>query len=250
MYPLHRLTWPNRRWIVKTLSDNFIHTMKVDWAAGLMRGSVVVPPLLYHWLDDLTEEETMPTAERNEDLLPPLIEWCRALATVQAFAPEAIIAGGSLRDLNTGVVVKDLDIFIQYFDGLEDKLIEVYGKDNIRMLSQASEEDYDGIDGTVMGGVYEVKSEHCDIPVQIISLVKFVSAQKQLDRFDIGLCMLAHDGIRYKGETKKFFTDLHDKTMTIYVDGEDEWGWVNKGLKHAQRLLLKYPEYQIQIEER
>lgn len=194
----------------------------------------------------------------TQDLLPPLIEWCKALQEVKSFAKEAIIAGGALRDLNTDAVVKDLDIFIQYFDGLEDKLIEVYGKDNIRMLSQASEEDYDGIDGTMMGGVYEVKSEHCDIPVQIISLVKFVSAQKQLDRFDIGLCMLCHDGIRYLTDPWRFFQDKNEETMTIYVKAEygvsmygfELFEWINKALKHAQRLLKKYPNYKIQIKER
>src|SRR5690348_12463644 len=40
-------------------------------------------------------------------------EWREALRRVQLYFPEAVIAGGALRDLFTGRQVKDIDVFVE-----------------------------------------------------------------------------------------------------------------------------------------
>jgi hypothetical protein len=38
-------------------------------------------------------------------------------------------------------------------------------------------------------------------------------------------------------------------TISVDDDGSVPTEWVNRSLKHAQRLLKKYPEYQIRLED-
>ena len=179
--------------------------------------------------------------KNKQDLLPPLKEWCEALRDVHTFAPEAIIAGGALRDLNTGVKVKDIDIFLQYTDKLYEELCNMFGEENISALNEFSEEQYETLN-CMMGGVWEIKTKYTSTPVQIISIMDFGGPKKQMKRFDIGLCKLCHDGVQYKTDPEEFFTDLEEKTFTIYCQDMDV-KWVNRSLKHAHRLGKKYPDY-------
>ena len=184
-------------------------------------------------------------------MIDPKLEWVEVLVKIQQHYPEAVIAGGALRDLQSGVPVKDLDIFVQYDDDLYDNLVELFSlkEDKIINLDKLSEDQYETLE-CVLGGIYTMDGV-LSIPVQVIGIQKFTSATKQLDKFDIDLCKLAHDGVEWTiGD--KYHSDVHAKTMTIGISDElfekFDTKYINSAMKHAQRLLAKYPDYQIRFE--
>jgi len=119
--------------------------------------------------------------------------WCDALAAIQQVRPDAVLAGGCLRDLDNGRPVKDLDIFVRgcgvdELESLADKL----GGAGLDCAEVDTDSLYPVGDLTDLTGFFEVRFAGIAQPVQMI-MVEWDTAHI-VDRFDYGICRIAFDG--------------------------------------------------------
>jgi hypothetical protein len=122
-------------------------------------------------------------------------EWCRKLNELQELDPEAILAGGAIRDLYCGVKVKDLDFFTTHIPSWPKQKGE-------------SDIDYEG-----MQYVNAVLSFNWELPLNVI-LINKVSNLDLLHSFDFGLCQIGFDG-KSIIKTDAFLWDFKYNLMTL-----------------------------------
>jgi hypothetical protein len=212
-------------------------------------------------------------------------EWKKFLATVQTFFPDAIIAGGALRDLIAEKPVKDVDIFISDLDmnadilndGLLDKLATALG---IKVLSKGDKPDRDYVmidedfkalkneafDGKVAQAI--TSSEYVDSDsvrsvyesfINYIVTVKYNSVLYQLifveaptkqyvyNDFDFGLCKIFFDGNKLT-ITEEFWYDLENKQITFA--GKFSVGQAMHTLfVHRENIIKKFPGWKVVIDD-
>lgn len=120
--------------------------------------------------------------------------WKAALAAVQTIAPEAVIAGGCLRDLDNGVPIKDIDIFVngRFERDLNHLLKRLRNFDSFSCQDYDPEDLYPVGDGNDVVGYFEAMYDDCLYPLQII-MVNFDCA-KITERCDYGICRISFDG--------------------------------------------------------
>jgi hypothetical protein len=144
------------------------------------------------------------------DLAIP-ITWKGALAIVKRAAPEAVMAGGCLRDLDNGRPVKDIDIFVECrtrrraeaLDGLRNRLVAM----GIDCDEVDQEKVYPVGHGNDVVGFFEARFEGLSIPVQVIMIDVTPPSRlpcgddldddvvaRVLGRIDYGICRIAFDG--------------------------------------------------------
>ena len=141
--------------------------------------------------------------------------WRQILEKIQMEHPHAVLAGGALRDLDHGVKVKDLDIFIACGDDEEAAgLNELLGG---KEVEQPELQWYpESMREVVLVSDYDHKVNKLevdiDIPVQFIMCNWRVD--KILSRFDYAICRIGYDGrkIFYEDDYDK---DKAEKTMTL-----------------------------------
>ena len=141
-------------------------------------------------------------------------EYKKALAFVKAKCPEAVIAGGCLRDLHTGKEVKDIDIFViaQLGDAPE-----LFGGEAV------SSEEFDDYDG--QGDIHYVENIELDgveYPVQIIHLYQDERLdadflKRAVERVDLGFCQVGFDGLTFYS-TDLYVDDMKNKTIHVNPD--------------------------------
>jgi len=159
-------------------------------------------------------------------------KWKEILSKVQTISPDAIIAGGALRDLDNGKPIKDLDIFVPLT--ADFSLGSFYNIFGVREIDESSNaEEYQN--NEEVWGVYVYNLPDFDIPVNIIVCTpneNFVN--HQLERFDIGICKIAYNGkevIRHHW----YNIDKEAKSLCIY-----NTLWLDSSLKRLNRLGEKY----------
>lgn len=165
------------------------------------------------------------------------------LSSIHPFAPEVHIAGGAVRDLILNRPVKDIDLFVKASSfGAVRSMIEVH-----RTITDLKGSEYFDWDPTI-AVVAEFEALGLT-PVNIIGLsVDNLTIDKNLQRFDLGLCRVAHDctGIIY---TPEFWHDVDRKQFTVRAcRNETQYGHM---LRRYGRLKAKYdwplvspPEFQ------
>lgn len=166
--------------------------------------------------------------------------WQDVLRSIQdAGFPEAIIAGGALRDLDHGVEIKDVDIFVK--DRGEETytmLCRAFGYEGERVHS-ASLAEYRSANSEIVE-VYEFYPGDAP-PYQVIVTGDHGGdfMQHQLDRFDIGLCRVAYNGRRVE-YTSPY---CHDKALKLLrlISPMNE----AQSIERLHRIGNKYPEHKL-----
>jgi hypothetical protein len=167
--------------------------------------------------------------------------WKQLLADIQKVAPEAVLAGGALRDLDHGLPAKDLDVFIAAGSGNEaeglnelmgghpmtDPEIQMY-PDNMPEIQLVADHDPER----------EKFNNLTGLPLQFI----YINWQTHniIKRFDYGLCQIMYDG-RELRTSEQYDTDKQEKTMTLLrCDNEFALG---RSVERFARWKPRYPDH-------
>lgn len=180
-------------------------------------------------------------------------EWVGTLKLVQTLFPEAVLAGGALRDLDNKKPVKDIDIFVTHSDNVENRLRVIFGDEEVRCELPETIASY-----VMENPPRDVRSiYHCGqtvsgVAIQVITLQldKPFSLETVIERLDIGLCQIGTDGAygtdHGNGDptvsvsmTLDYLNDVSDKKFTIMVDSVHR----DRSLARIERLSKKYPEW-------
>ena len=177
------------------------------------------------------------------------------LSTVREYAPEAVIAGGYLRDLTLGVPHVDLDIVVRAREhgdalGLESDLEHFAGfelEDSCDLTEEKLEAYRKHFGGDLVGvSTFRVGDEK----VQVVALDAFESlegddfAERVLDRIDFGACRIAFDGERVIERPEARHDFVHG-TFTLYRarDGAA----VLNSVARFMRWRVRYPRATFEI---
>jgi hypothetical protein len=166
-------------------------------------------------------------------------EWTDALLTVQSVIPEAILAGGALRDLILGGEVKDLDVFVpadpqRRLENLFEVLQFRHGWRQITTIPA-------GYVGTMRDEVayvagYRVPS--MDTEVQIIALKQMETAGDAVRRMDFGACQIGMLSPTHFVWTDEAFLDLSSRRITMLPPADEVQS--GRSLLRADRFRQKY----------
>lgn len=164
-------------------------------------------------------------------------EWKKVLHSVQELFPQAVIAGGALRDLWHGKPAKDVDIFIPIKEdgGLyEDEILSIdpYAeKIAASVYGQAGNAATPGFRNiyviwrlTIEGVIYEcifIEDRGEDV----------------IDVFDLSIAQIAFDGNSVR-TTANFNRTIFDKVIRVCNVNRSD-----RQTKRMERVLSKYPEY-------
>lgn len=122
-------------------------------------------------------------------------KWCELLAEVRALDPNAIIAGGAIRDLFYGVEYKDIDFFTT--------TIPQWG-----LLEQGF--DYEGMKYVQAVGAMTKD----DMNVNFIIIEPNITNMALIESFDFGICQIAFDGSKII-KSSAFDWDFKHNVMTM-----------------------------------
>jgi hypothetical protein len=164
--------------------------------------------------------------------------------------PEAIVAGGALRDYDNGLAdqVKDIDVFVMDRPTYLNDLNAAF-RDWKHRLSVpehvAVYMDFEGVRvvqeftcpyfiDTGRGGIYSPP------PVQVIVMSRPVEPQATIERHDFGICQIGYDG-KTVYTTEAYETDKRNQTFTL-VRCRDDRDFL-RSLKRFARLSTKYPQW-------
>jgi hypothetical protein len=171
--------------------------------------------------------------------------WRSALASVQLTFPDAVIAGGCLRDREQGVKVKDIDIFISttnpgsYGAG---SIVSRLERDGWADVALNGDESY-GRDVMARGitAVVDLKYPGCP-PLQLIAMKQF-----KLEEIDFGICQIMFDGKRIV-RLPDYHYDLAAKQFRIIPKMTD--ALFVRSLGRWARLKEKYPAWTLHLGSR
>ena len=169
----------------------------------------------------------------NVELLPATIPaaWLNILRKVRGVYPEAILAGGAMRDLTVrGITMpKDLDIFVPWVAHEFSAGWDEIGDAQCRILDDLiphlgagrrlieGDEDYENDPAMEVWDVFEFPGTP---KVQIIALnPEGFSVDRVLSRMDFGICQIGTDAAS-AFKTDAFYQDLTNQTLTYMRDGE------------------------------
>ena len=178
------------------------------------------------------------------------------LSKIQKTIPEAIIAGGAIRDLCHGKTVKDVDIYVpcettSTKDSLcafeEDFWGEIFSFNNPDdYIEQAgdSDESYEGKNH--IGIVWEIQSEGVLYNIILVDINPIEYVEKY---FDIGLCKAYFDGKRFR-LTADFINDSKNKTLTVVVNNIKQGEFEHMMEWHVAKLQRKYKDHTVVVPEK
>jgi hypothetical protein len=210
-----------------------------------------------------------PAAENKRLIAALPEEWLKVLKELRRSAPEAMIAGGALRDTYNGAKVKDVDIFMgsrmfakNYILGafkragvtvFEQKVSAGYGTVSRKVVKgHAGKQFNKGNDGaeswTIIAGKsrteYNIVLLKGDYGSEIRGLGNDTSRKgamhvmdKIIRQFDIGLCQIATNG-EYICKTPEYDADVNEKKLTLTRPN-------HSSRDHLMRIAEKYPEHKL-----
>ena len=167
--------------------------------------------------------------------------WTELLTKVQAVSPQAIIAGGCLRDLYHDKPIADIDLFVPaWYINLVGDMIQ----EERNTLSKTIHEAY----FTFNPDVREVRYYEGDgmIPVNIVGVEGECTLDVQLDRFDFDICRIGYDGKELR-VSDAFLQDSSDYTFTLRGDQTPDQQ--RHSLQRFLRIGEKYQGYKLVIEQ-
>lgn len=158
----------------------------------------------------------------------------KALTNVQKHYPDALIAGGFLRDMATERTPKDIDIFIPY------QVLPVG-------FPLAPELSTDGLaeycNGTDVACVWDLRGY--ELPVQVIMLQPYLDTVERVKNHDFGICQIWWHGQGVAEYTPEFIQDLRAKTFTlIHCEDNKEY---RRSIRRWYRLSEKYEGWALVI---
>lgn len=160
-----------------------------------------------------------------------------ALCRVHDHVPEALVAGGCLRDTLLGRPVNDVDIFVPYG---KERLAALAIEGTHPVLTKSIPEPYFTFNSDVRSVDYYAGSDG-ELPINIIGVSEGTCTPwQQLERFDFGICRVAFDGERLWKDLS-FDRDARDRTFTLMVSQTDDQR--DYSMQRYERLLKKYPTW-------
>ena len=190
--------------------------------------------------------------------IPPL--WKEILTKVREIYPEAIIAGGSLRDLDHGKEPKDIDIFVEDLDRpsvihkpdivhpvVNDRNIWARALEAVGVVPKAraklTEAGFALTDHTTFyfhqGADRVWKTIYKDMPVEIVEMKGAYTPWSVLNRFDFGLNRIAWDGENFY-VSDYYIIDKENKCVTMRASYNESHFKFLRDEKYEKRLKLKY----------
>ena len=167
--------------------------------------------------------------------------------------PEAVIAGGALRDLDNGREIKDVDIFVQDQPGVKAKLDAVFGTQGVSLVPEFvlayCEFNEEVID------VFDYGTDAVDFdtllsppPYQVIVLSSLYDPFQAMERFDLGITQIAFDGTRMFVHPN-YTRDKEQKRMTLVrCESSNDWErterrWKRHSKKYEHWAFVTPAEY-------
>lgn len=166
-------------------------------------------------------------------------DWCDALATIQTHFPEAVIAGGALRDHLTGRPVKDVDVFISSSHMTQNEVacvlaflfqrevIVIIGEGAADYVACLSEISFTLETTTALG-----------MPLQIIAMTGEITLDRMVERIDFGICRVGFDGKTLFRHTD-FFLDAMAHQFTLRTNTDP--ARYPRSVARYERLQAKFP---------
>jgi hypothetical protein len=171
-----------------------------------------------------------------------------ALRDVQAYYPEACIAGGALRDLLCNKPVKDIDVFISAKNveggmyGVREMLLALFGAPVNIIIGEALAEYSDALKDVA----FTLETFIGDTPLQIIALHDDVTLESVVERIDFGICRVGTDG-RRDLITEDFAYDLEHRQFTLRCNFNEPR--LTRSKARHERLQAKFPGWPLVIPE-
>lgn len=166
-------------------------------------------------------------------------EWSQVLRSVQEYFPQAIIAGGALRDLWHDKPAKDVDIFIPLSVECEANLYE----DQILHIDPYAEKvaaSVYGQSGNVatpgFRNIYVIWRLNIN---DVIYEVIFIEDRGEaiIEVFDLSIAQIGYDGNEIYA-TDNFIKTIEDKVIRVCNVNR-----CDRQTKRMERVLSKYPDY-------
>lgn len=160
--------------------------------------------------------------------------------TIRQHAPEAFLAGGALRDLDNGKVIKDLDVFLSADADMDAIMFAMLDHGYATVGTDLSLSEEYGSLGVGVTGILELLNIDSGKPPLNFIRVEEPTVTGQINRFDFGICQIAYDGERVM-KTPAYLLDKASKTFTItrHDDG------IDRALRRWERLRQKYVNWQL-----
>ena len=135
--------------------------------------------------------------------------WRARLKEIQKTFPNAVIAGGCLRDLACGKEIKDVDVFIPNSKEIQEDLNDF----KLNHTTQIIRTVKDSYGNWACNDVKDILTlTWGSLQVEIITVD--VTKDHIVDRFDFGICQVQYDGTEVY-YTKEFEKDYLNKTFTL-----------------------------------
>lgn len=178
-------------------------------------------------------------------------EWKEALSVIKDVCPDAMIAGGALRDLDNGREVKDIDVFFSSGDPEAYwlrvvKLCVALGVDAPNIDLEGRAEDYGPITPTILGQF--VAKRAGKLPINLIGANTNITELRLCERMDFGICRIAWDG---SGPIFRHWTYEQDKAAQVFhLDAINPETTESRSVERYNRLVEKYAGWPLKIEDR
>ena len=164
------------------------------------------------------------------------------MALISSVAPSAVLAGGYLRDLATGVTPKDLDVFVSeedYFAATDYLYREGYH------CTKHLNSGYVCLPAEVDAISDFTHPDPSLIPVNLVGLRGNLTMDQHVARFDFGICQIGYRN----GEvfvTDAFMQDLQEQTFTLTREGEASREF---SMKRWERISPRFPGWTLVVPE-
>ena len=158
---------------------------------------------------------------------------------VRILYPDAVIAGGCMRDFLLKKKIKDIDIYTRCFSN-EFCYTRLADLGFVLLSQEGCNKSYSNRDTMVK------KYKYKDIPVDIIHISShayMTTAEYIVEGFDYGICKVFFDGEKVH-KLPEFIEDEKNKTITLLSDSKAEQTRV---IEHYKRIKAKYPDYEGRI---
>lgn len=168
--------------------------------------------------------------------------WAEALRTVQTVHPEAVLAGGCLRDLILGGQVKDLDIFVgPASTNLQEVLTLRHGW---RLVMSVNADYVDSMRGEVVR-VHGYCVPGFPLEIQIIQLTRLDEPHDAIQRMDFAACQVGFISPTHWVYTPEALKDFMQRTITMLEP--DDHVQECRSLARADRFAAKYAGTDVRV---
>ena len=189
----------------------------------------------------------------NRNLIPQDVVNTLHILHANGF-PDAIIAGGILRDGYFNQMFKDVDIFIHrvsyrnkvnedtWIDALELNIGNQYDPKYLKDFVRRDHAQYPSPDTTITA-MWDVLKNL--IPYQII-LTKIPPIEYVEQKFDFGLCKVYYDGTKVRF-LPDFMHDARNQTLTLVGQNMSQEEVEYSMNEHLDRIQYKYPNFRVKV---